>query len=168
MRASARLHAVLATSAIVMATALAVAGCGGGGTPDASKLVKKSIPAEVVKSPQTFLGSESLGPIQNAWRTSNTKRFTQVEAGAVPSDDAVGAFAIFHYSFRNAAESANLVKVIGAGALTITKAPTGSGAEATSQRHGKIEFSSENGARGTLDLSDDSIRLDTTPWKPAG
>jgi hypothetical protein len=58
--------------------------------------------------------------------------------------------------------------VIGSGPLKITRAPTGSGVESTAQRGAKIEFSSANGARGKLDLSDDSIHLDTEPWKPPG
>jgi hypothetical protein len=151
--------------AMVMATALAIAGCGGESASNPSQLEKKSIPAAVVTSPQSFIGSESLGQIDNAWRTSDAKTFTQVEAGSVPGGDSVGVLAVFRHSFKNATQEADLVKVIGAGALKITKAPTGSGVESTSQRRGKIEFSSENGARGTLDLSDDSVHLDTKPWK---
>jgi hypothetical protein len=151
-----------------MATAVAIAGCAGEKGGDPSKLEKKSIPAGLVSSPQSFLGSESLGPINNAWRTSDARRFTQVEAGGVPGGDSVGALAIFRYSFKNAIQDASIVKVIGSGSLKITHAPTGSGVESRSQRSGKIEFSSENGARGRLDLSDDSIHLDAKPWKPRG
>lgn len=153
---------------IVMATAVAIAGCAGDNGSSPSEPETKSSPAEIVSSPQSFLGSESLQPISNAWRTSNARRFTQVEAGALPSDDSVGALAIFRYSFKNATQDADLVKVIGSGALKITHAPTGSGVESTSQHNGKIEFSSEYGARGRLDLSNDSIHLDVKPWKPPG
>jgi hypothetical protein len=153
---------------IVMAMAVAIAGCGGGKGSSPSEPETKSSPAEIISSPPSFLGSESVRPISNGWRTSNTRRFTQVEAGALPSDHSIGALAIFRYSFKTASQDANLVKVIGSGALKITHAPTGAGVESTAQRNGKIEFSSENGARGRLDLRNDSIHLDVKPWKPPG
>lgn len=153
---------------ILMATAVTIAGCAGDKGSSPSEPEMKSSPAELVSSPPSLLGSESVKPISNAWRTSNARRLTQVEAGALPGDDSVGALAIFRYSFKSAAQDADLVKVIGSGALKITHAPAGSGVESTAQRSGKIEFSSKNGARGTLNLSDDSIRLDVKPWKPPG
>ena len=85
--------------------------------------------------------------------------FTQVEAGSVAGNDSIGALAIFRHSFKNAGQDASLVKVIGSGPLKITSAPTGQGVEVSAQRSGKIEFSSERGATGTLDLSNDSVTL---------
>ena len=142
--------------------ALGLAACGGdsdlpGGRP--TNLEKELIPAEVVDSPKSFFASEALKPVENAWRTSDKERFTQVEAGAIATDQSNGGLAIFRHEFKNAKQGAVLLKVIGAGALRITKAPTGEGAESAAQRNGKIKFTSKRGAVGTLDLKTDTISL---------
>jgi hypothetical protein len=138
--------------------AIAIAGCG---DEDASpsKLEKKSIPATIVSDDIYFFATDTLNPISNAWRVSNRKRFTQVEAGAMPEDDSIGVFAIFRHSFRGADQRAKLVKVVGAGKLEITDAPTGAAVESSAQHGGKLKFSSSSGVTGTLDLSDDSVHL---------
>ena len=148
-----------AAVAAVAALALAAVGCGEEGSAP-SKLEKKNLAAAIVDSPNSFFASKSLKPISNAWRTSDQKRFTQVEAGAVPSEESDGAFAIFRHSFKGAGQDAKVVKVLGAGALKITKAPTGTSIESSAQRDGKIEFSSESGVTGSLHLEDDSIHLE--------
>lgn len=149
----------LRLAGLALALAFALAGCGGDDGTKPSQLEKELIPAEVVDNPTDFFSSGSLKPIENAWRVSDKERFTQVEAGSISGNDTIGAFAIFRHNFKNAGQTAALVKVIGAGPLKITKAPTGTGVEASAQRNGKIEFSSERGATGTLDLSNDTVTL---------
>jgi hypothetical protein len=51
------------------------------------------------------------------------------------------------------------VKVPGAGALEITKAPLGRKVEVWAQKRGNLHFTSKNGIDGTLHLKDDSITL---------
>jgi hypothetical protein len=145
-------------AAAVVPLALAAVGCGDEGSP-ASKLEKKSLSAAIVDSPNSFFAGKSLKPISNAWRTSDRKRFTQVEAGAVPGEASNGAFVIFRHDFNDARQDAKVVKVLGAGTLKITKAPTGESVESSAQHTGKIVFSSESGIGGRLDLKDDSIHL---------
>ena len=145
---------------LALVGAALLAGCGSDdeGEPP-GKLEKELIPAEIVSSPKSYFASESLKPVENAWRTSDRSRFTQVEAGAANGEESVGAMAIFRHHFRNAGQSASLVKVLGAGALKITKAPEGKEVQSSAQRNGRIEFTSENGVSGTLRLKNDSISL---------
>lgn len=148
-----------AAVAIGALAAIVVAGCGGGEGSDPSELEKKSIPAKIVTDDTYFFATDTLKPIRNAWRASDRKSFTQVEAGAMPDDDSIGALAIFRHSFKGAKQDADLVKVVGAGALEITNAPTGAEVESSAQRDAQIRFSSDSGVHGKLDLSDDSVRL---------
>lgn len=144
--------------AAVASLALVAAGCGEEGSSP-SDLEKKDLAAAIVDSPNSFFAGNSLKSISNAWRTSDEKRFTQVEAGAVPGEDTNGAFAIFRHDFKDAGQDAKIVKVLGAGTLEITKAPTGASVESSAQGTGKIEFTSQSGISGTLDLKDDSVHL---------
>ena len=109
--------------------------------------------------------TSSLRP-QNAWRTSNHQRFTEVDAGVLSRDSSIGAFFIFRHEFVHASQRADLVKVLGSGALRITQAPQGAGAETSAQRNGLLSFVGARGVRGTLDLSDDTVTL--KPAHPGG
>lgn len=131
----------------------------GGGDSAAGHVMKKTLPAEIDEHPQTFSSAETLQPVQNAWRTSSHRRFTQVEAGAVGSDRSTGALVVFRHEFVNAHQSSAIVKVIGSGPLRITHAPMGRKVEESAQRSGTIGFVGARGVRGELDLRDDQVTL---------
>lgn len=156
-------------SLVVLATAIGTAACGSGGgeattssNQDGRRLahqqMQRDLPAEIDQDPQGFPSARLMRPV-NAWRTSSHENFTEVEAGALADDSSVGAFFIFRHQFAHARQRADLVKVIGSGALHITEAPLGSKVEAQAQRSGKISFVGSEGVRGTLDLSDDTVTL---------
>lgn len=121
--------------------------------------MKRTLPAMIDSNPQGFASADLLTSVANAWRTSSHRRFTQVEAGALASDKAVGALLIFRHEFVSAQQGVDVVKVLGAGPLTITHAPEGRRVEASAQRDGDIRFAGAAGVRGTLHLRNDGISL---------
>jgi hypothetical protein len=149
--------------------AIALAGCGsedsGDGTTAADpgrigQSMESITPAVIDEHPQGFVSSDIIRPLENAWRAGSHTSFTEVDAGALQADKKTGAFAIFRHDFLDAKQTSKLVEVKGSGPVRITKAPTGDDVVESAQETGKIEFSGRGGVRGTLDLNDDSVRLD--------
>jgi len=115
-----------------------------------------------VRNPEGFISTMDLWPIRNEWVVSDPRRFTAVDAGADPTDPTMGVFGIFRQNYVWVTQKTDLVKVAGAGALQIPRAPLGQGAVQTwAQRRGNLEFTSKNGVTGTLHLTDDTVTLNT-------
>lgn len=153
----------------VIAAGLGLVACGSGGDQSstssdqhgrrlADQQIQKTLPGEIDQNPQGFASVRLMRPL-NAWRTSSHKNFTEVDAGAATDESSVGILFIFRHEFANARQRAEVVKVIGSGALRITQAPLGSKVETQAQRNGKISFVGSQGVRGALDLSDDTVTL---------
>jgi hypothetical protein len=122
--------------------------------------MKQRIPAEIdERPPGGFVSSDVLRPLENAWRTASHRRLTEVDAGARARDASTGLLAIFRHEFVRARQDVSLVRVKDSGPLRITSAPLGRGVQRSAQRNGKIGFVGARGVRGTLDLSDDTVRL---------
>ena len=178
-------RACLARALVALGVAAALAGCGSGGASSSGRsassapsrpapasagqtaghAMTRSLPARIDRRPQGFVSTELLSPLVNAWRTSDRHGFTEVDAGALLSDRSIGVFAIFRHDFTGVDQSADLVKVLGAGPLRITAAPQGGGVETSAQHDGRIDFVGARGVRGTLSLRDDSVSLQ--PPRPA-
>jgi hypothetical protein len=120
---------------------------------------KSGQPARIVQHPQGFFSTSLIWPLGNEWTVASRRTFTAVDAGADPADPSNGVFGIFRQDYVHVRQDVNLVKVPGAGALEITKAPLGPTVESWAQRRGKIHFTSKNGVTGTLHLKDDSVLL---------
>lgn len=154
------------THAVVVAVAVAVAGCGGddettsGGDGKAGGPLGEPVAAQIVDRPHGFVGSDVLRPLKNGWRAGSTTRYTEVNAGALARKPETGALAIFRSDYENVTQDIELVEVEGSGPIRITKAPTGEGTAESAQKDGKIEFEGKRGVTGTLDLSDDEVTLD--------
>ena len=160
-----RLGSALAT----LVAALALTACGSdeegdvtdsGATGGAGQAMEATIPGEIVEDPHGFVSTDVLRPLENAWRAGSTESFTEVGAGALAQDPSTGALAIFRHDYIAVTQETNLVEVPDAGALTIVEAPTGEDVVESAQEDGEIVFETEDGTRGTLDLSGDSVELE--------
>jgi hypothetical protein len=115
--------------------------------------------ARIIQHPQGFFSTSIIWPLTNEWHVASRRTFTAVDAGVDAADHSVGTFGIFRQNFVQVRQDEDLVKVPGAGALQITKAPLGRKVEVWAQKRGNLHFTSKNGVRGTLHLKDDSITL---------
>ena len=123
-------------------------------------VMEQTIPAEIdERPPGGFVSSDVLRPLENAWRTASHRRLTEVDAGAAAQDESTGLLAIFRHEFVPTRQDVTLVRVKDSGPLRITGAPLGREVRRSAQRNGTIDFVGARGVRGTLDLSDDSVRL---------
>lgn len=152
---------VVALGLVVAAQGESSAGGGNGSKAAPGKALTAPIPAQIDPRPQTFVSAEVQSPVTNAWRTGSRERFTEVSAGALAADRSTGVLAIFRHDYLAATQDVNVVEVDGSGPVRIIRAPLGRGVEASAQGSGEIEFAGSNGLRGTLDLSDDSVTLET-------
>jgi len=185
--APAQRSASLARVLVALGVAAALAGCGSGGSASspgsassttagrapasagkisAEHAMTGSVPARIDRRPQGFISSEAVWPLVNAWRTADRHGFIEVDAGALSYDRSIGVFAIFRHDFTGVDQSADLVKVLGAGPLRITDAPQGDRVETAAQRDGRIDFTGARGVRGTLSLRDDSVSLQPLEQPP--
>ena len=119
-----------------------------------------TIPAKMLgPDPQTPFSTNVMSPVRNGWVVSDHRRFTAVYAGASGSDRSTGALAIFRQNFIQVTQKLKVVKVAGAGAVKLTRAPLGKAVETSAQRHGNLRFTSRRGITGTLHLKTDKISL---------
>lgn len=160
---TARVSPTLCARLVGLGALVVVAGCGSGSggevTTDTST-PRGKVPAQIVDSPQGYVSSANIQPFENAWRVASSKSYTEIDAGALASDETTGVMTIFRQDFDAVNQQVELIKVLGSGPLKISKAPEGKGVEESAQESGKIEFVGENGVKGTLDLSDDSVTLE--------
>jgi hypothetical protein len=126
-------------------------------------LLPRIEPAKIVPDPDPVVSADVLNPIVNAWRAGDHRGITLVEAGLAGDDPSgkKGRFVVFRERERPFAQNVDIVDVEGAGALRITRAPTGRRAARSARRRGNIEFASERGITGTLHLQDDRVTLDS-------
>jgi hypothetical protein len=102
---------------------------------------------------------QELWPLKSEWSVANCHRFTVVDAGGdAPHPSRDGLFGIVRMTGGDH-EARKMIRVPGAGALTITKAPLGPSVVAWAPVRGDIEFRGENGVTGTLHLKDDTVTL---------
>jgi hypothetical protein len=127
------------------------------------ELLPRVEPAKILPDPDPVVPADVLNPIVNGWRAGDRRGITLVEAGLAGDDPSgtTGRFVIFRERERPFAQNVHLVDVPGSGKLRITGAPAGPGAARSAQRRGKIEFTSEGGVTGTLDLRHDRVTLDS-------
>jgi hypothetical protein len=125
------------------------------------KLLPRVEPAKIVPDPDPVVPADVLNPIVNGWRAGDRRGITLVEAGLAGDDPSgtTGRFVILRERERPFAQNMDLVDVRGSGKLRITAAPTGLRAAYSAQRRGKIEFTSQGGVTGTLDLRHDRVTL---------
>jgi hypothetical protein len=154
---------------LALFAALALAACdsgddGGDTTSSAAggpgEAMEATIPAQIDEDPHGFVSTDVLHPLENAWRAGSAESFTEVGAGALAQDPSTGALAIFRHDYIAVTQETNLVEVPDGGALEIVDAPTGEDVAESAQEDGEIVFETEDGSRGTLDLSDDSVELE--------
>lgn len=118
----------------------------GVGSPIAAGLLPEGTPPPV--------GPEVI-EVSNAWEVSNGSSLVAVYAGSAGNEPSSGRFVIIRQSFPAGTQSIKTVTVPGSGALTISKAPTGSASETTAQT-GRLEYNSTSGSSGILDLGTDT------------
>lgn len=117
-------------------------------------------PAKIYPDPEPLLSSELMERIKNAWIVQDHNRETIVEGGRSadgPPHD--GLFAIYRLQLHPFMDETTPVRVPGAGAITITKAPLGRKVVKWAQKRGNIEFTSANGITGTLHLANDTVTV---------
>jgi hypothetical protein len=116
-----------------------------------------------VPDPDPVVSADVLNPIVNGWRAGDRRGITLVEAGLAGDDPSgtKGRFVVFRERERPFAQNVDIVDVRGAGALRITRAPTGRRASGWARRRGHIEFAGESGITGTLNLENDTVTLDS-------
>jgi hypothetical protein len=113
------------------------------------------IPGQMLSANTPVPLSPELIDVQNGWLTSDGKTLVAVYAGAAGTDPEKGRFVIVRQDLAAGRQTTNVVDVPGAGAVSITNAPTGAAIETTGQR-GRIGFHGSHGSSGTLDLVTDS------------
>jgi hypothetical protein len=117
-------------------------------------------PAKIYDDPEPLLSEELMERIKNEWVVQDHNRTTIVEGGRSadgPPHD--GLFAIYRFQLHPFMDETTPVRVPGAGAITITKAPLGRSVVRWAQKRGDIEFTSANGVTGTLHLADDTVTV---------
>jgi hypothetical protein len=165
-------------SALSLLLLVALAGCGGGGgdstgtqtqarhdltrqTDAACRKGESPAPGRLFQGQQKvaggFIATQDLWPLKSQWQAGDCKQFTAVDAGAYAAHRADGLFGIVRIPARPSSQEQKLIKVPGAGALTITRAPLGPKVETWAQKRGKIQFTSKNGVTGTLHLENDTV-----------
>jgi hypothetical protein len=118
-------------------------------------------PAELLRAdPGSYFSSELIHPLTNAWRAASHSKMTAVDAGGEDRDSANGVFGIFRENYRFTSQKENIVRVVGSGPVTITKAPEGRGKVQTwAQRRGDLHFTSTSGVTGVLHLKNDTVTV---------
>jgi hypothetical protein len=96
--------------------------------------------------------------VTNGWTVGDQHQTTTVVAGAGHPHGS-GRFVISRLRVRPFEQSTNVVRVPGAGPVSIVHAPLGPRVVHSAQR-GDIEFASTSGVTGTLHLKDDTLTLD--------
>jgi hypothetical protein len=91
-----------------------------------------------------------------AWQVSNGRTLVAVYAGVNPAQASDGRIIIFRQNILAGTQSQVLISVAGSGALTITKAPMGAGAE-RSGATGVLTLRGAHGATYTLHLAANSV-----------
>jgi hypothetical protein len=97
---------------------------------------------------------------EGGWIVGSHRQTTDVEAGGDARHPSNGLFSIIRTSYMTGRQTTDLVRVADSGPVTITRAPLGRKIVVSAQKHGKIEFKSESGIAGTLNLRDDAVTLD--------
>jgi hypothetical protein len=105
-----------------------------------------------------FLPSTVQSPVTGGWESASHAEVLDIYAGADGEDRSTGLFAILRTK-ANAQQTWDFVKVPGAGALKITRAPLGRKVARSAQVHGDFDFTSRSGIAGTLHIADDSVTL---------
>jgi hypothetical protein len=117
-------------------------------------------PAHVEPRPDGFFSTSQIYPLRNEWVVSDHRRFVAVDAGADPVDPSTGVIGIFRQNYIDVMQRQQLVRVPGAGALKIARAPTGGTRAALSKRGGPIlRFTGERGVSGTIDVRDATVEV---------
>lgn len=126
------------------------------------RLLPRIDPARIVPEPDPLVPADVLHPIINGWRAGDRHGITLVEAGLAGDDPTgtKGRFVVFRERERPFVQNVDIIDVRGAGALRITRAPTGRRAARSAQRRGDIKFAGERGVTGTLHLRDHTVTLD--------
>ena len=131
-------------------------------------LMPTMVPGEIVKDPEPIVSDDVMSPLVNAWRAGTHTEYTWVYAGGGGIDpetgepSADGSLIITrerYWRHRPMVTSTEQVQVVGSGALRISDAPLGKGAARTALRAGELDFTSESGIAGTLDLSTATVNL---------
>lgn len=118
-------------------------------------------PAKIYDDPEALLSDELMDRVTNAWDVQDHNRVTIVEGGrSVDGPPHDGLFAIYRLQLHPFMDETTPVRVPGAGAVTITKAPLGRKVVRWAQKRGNIGFTSVRGVTGTLHLADDTVTVD--------
>jgi len=116
--------------------------------------------AHVEPRPDGFFSTSHIYPLRNEWVVSDHRRFAAVDAGADPLDPSTGVIGIFRQNYVDVTQTQRLVRVPGAGALRISRAPTGGTRSALSKRGGaELRFTGESGVSGTIHVRDGTVTL---------
>lgn len=132
-------------------------------------LMPAVVPGEIVEDPEPIVSDDVMSPLTNAWRVGSHTEYTWVYAGGEgvdpitgePSSD--GSLIITRERYRRhrpMVASTEQIDVVGSGALRISGAPLGRAVTGSAHRAGELDFTSESGIEGTLDLSSTTVTLD--------
>jgi hypothetical protein len=169
---------------IASAVLIVVAGCGGGGSGTNSVNSTQAsatthhrhhvvpcrngeygdvgyrYPGRILGIPDGYFYSGDMTRDRKMWWVNDCRHFTVVGGGADPDHLQTGLLGILREPDRAPHhESTKYIKVPGAGAVVITKAPLGPSVETWAQKRGNIEFKGKHGITGTLHLRDDTVTL---------
>ena len=105
--------------------------------------------------------------VKNAWLVSDGYTLVAVYAGYSGNDPSMGRFLVIRQNEIFGVQYVpDVLAVRKAGALKLTRLPTGRSRE-TSAQHGELSFTSARGVRGVLRLSTDTVRLARAPSRAA-
>jgi hypothetical protein len=116
-------------------------------------------PAALAHGDWGVLPSTVQWPVTSNWTVASHRQVTQVFGGADARDQSTGTFVIMRWNHIHVTQKIDIVKVPGAGPVTITKAPEGRKVVVSAQKHGNFEFTSKSGITGMLHLKDDTVTL---------
>jgi len=120
--------------------------------------VPKGQPAHLMHGDTCALSTELIWPTRTEWEVGSRRKLTDICAGADPDHSSTGRFAILRQNFIWQTQTLSVVDVPHSGTIKITHAPEGSRVEASSQRDGRLRFTSKRGVTGVLRLHDDTVR----------
>jgi hypothetical protein len=106
-----------------------------------------------------FFTTDDLGRVRYGWRAASHRHFTGVDAGVDPYHLSTGVLGVFRQDYVRVTQTGDLVRVAGAGALRITRAPLGRRVVTSAQRRGVLWFVGRLGVHGKLHLAGDTVTI---------
>jgi hypothetical protein len=123
-------------------------------------------PAHLVARPEGFFSTSLVYPLTSEWVFSDARRFVAVDAGADPLDPSTGVVGVFRQNYVRVTQTQRVIRVPDAGALELTRGPSGPLTAARSPTSSRLRFVGASGLAGTLDLPDGTVRIARSSGAP--